>query len=231
LTVSPGAERPSGAQDNIFITARQCWFVDVRRPLWRENGSVVYNWFWASPALSFWGPSLVGFLSLECQVNVFLSPLGHSYLVISASIMVPMFRLLRLAGRRWRYSSTSQFIADSHWPCTDHSIVLSLPLKNVSTPQLLSSGCCRLLFTQLVYMSQYLAKQLPFTSVYFLHRLGPNHHPSTSFPEVVCSSYTVRGEDSLTRTGRMWVACLQLDYAIQISRSRAHVCMSRLMTV
>jgi hypothetical protein len=30
-----------------------CGFVDVRRPPWLEDGSVVYNYYWSSPAQSF----------------------------------------------------------------------------------------------------------------------------------------------------------------------------------
>jgi hypothetical protein len=29
----------------------------MQLPLWREEGSVVYNWYWSSPAQSFSGPS------------------------------------------------------------------------------------------------------------------------------------------------------------------------------
>jgi hypothetical protein len=52
-----GIKHPSGAYDQIFITLRQLWFVDVGRSLWREDGSVVYNCFWPSPAQSFSSPS------------------------------------------------------------------------------------------------------------------------------------------------------------------------------
>jgi hypothetical protein len=39
-------------------------FVKVGRPLWLEDGSVVYSSCWASPAQSFSGPSSAGLLSI-----------------------------------------------------------------------------------------------------------------------------------------------------------------------
>jgi hypothetical protein len=53
--------------------------------LWREDGSVVYNCCWLSPAQSFSGPSPTFLLS---QIWDF-----------------PFCCLLRLAGSRWRYST------------------------------------------------------------------------------------------------------------------------------
>jgi hypothetical protein len=47
-----GIKHPSGAYDQIFITVRQmqvCWC----GVLWLEDGSVVYNCCWPSPAQSF----------------------------------------------------------------------------------------------------------------------------------------------------------------------------------
>jgi hypothetical protein len=41
-----------------------CGFFDVGRFLWREDGSVVYNCCWASPAHSFSGPSPVGLATI-----------------------------------------------------------------------------------------------------------------------------------------------------------------------
>jgi hypothetical protein len=41
-----------------------CEFVDLGRPLWREDGSVVYNCCWPSPAQSFSGPIPVGLVTV-----------------------------------------------------------------------------------------------------------------------------------------------------------------------
>jgi hypothetical protein len=55
---------PTGGYDQIFITVRQFWFVDVGRSLWREDGSVVYNCRWTSPVQSFSGPSVMGLVTI-----------------------------------------------------------------------------------------------------------------------------------------------------------------------
>jgi hypothetical protein len=52
-----GIRHPSGAYNQIFIASDSFRFVDVGRCLWWEDGSVVYNCRWNSPAQSFWGPS------------------------------------------------------------------------------------------------------------------------------------------------------------------------------
>jgi hypothetical protein len=36
----------------------------MKHPLWRENGSVIYNCCWPSPAQSFSGPSLAGLMTV-----------------------------------------------------------------------------------------------------------------------------------------------------------------------
>jgi hypothetical protein len=41
-----------------------CGFVDLGRPFWREDGSVVYNCCWPSPSQSFSGSSLVGLVAI-----------------------------------------------------------------------------------------------------------------------------------------------------------------------
>jgi hypothetical protein len=40
-----------------LLLSECCGFVDMGRSLWREDGSVVYNCCWPSPAQSFSGPS------------------------------------------------------------------------------------------------------------------------------------------------------------------------------
>jgi hypothetical protein len=79
--LSLGIKPPSGVQDENFITV-SCMFVDVGRPLWRGDGSVVYNFCWASPAQLFSGPSNGHILlpqilyspNLESRSPVFISP-------------------------------------------------------------------------------------------------------------------------------------------------------------
>jgi hypothetical protein len=83
--VCHGVGLPSGAHDQIFGFCL-CGFLEVGRPLWREDGSVIYYCCcWASPAQSLSGLSLAGlntlfhcssFLDspiLEDQVPVFIS--------------------------------------------------------------------------------------------------------------------------------------------------------------
>jgi hypothetical protein len=41
----------------FLLSSGNCGFVDVGRPLWREDGSVVYDCCWSSPAQSFFGPA------------------------------------------------------------------------------------------------------------------------------------------------------------------------------
>jgi hypothetical protein len=59
-----GVKHPSRVYDQIFITVRQLWFVDVGRSLVRENGSVVYICCWSSPAPTFLGPSPAGLVAI-----------------------------------------------------------------------------------------------------------------------------------------------------------------------
>jgi hypothetical protein len=44
-----------GLTTRFLLLPDSCGFVDVGRPLWRENGSSVYNCCWSSPAQSFSG--------------------------------------------------------------------------------------------------------------------------------------------------------------------------------
>jgi hypothetical protein len=48
----------------FLLLSDSCGFVDVGRPFWREDGSVVYNCCWSSPAQSFSGPSPAGLLTV-----------------------------------------------------------------------------------------------------------------------------------------------------------------------
>jgi hypothetical protein len=72
-----GINHPSGAYDQIFMTVRQLRFVDVERPLWREDGSVINSCCWSSPMQSFSGSSPVWlatlFYRLRFETSLFVA--------------------------------------------------------------------------------------------------------------------------------------------------------------
>jgi hypothetical protein len=53
-----------GAKTGFLLLSDRCRFVDVRHPLWREDGSVLYNCWWSSPAQSFSGPTPTGLMTI-----------------------------------------------------------------------------------------------------------------------------------------------------------------------
>jgi hypothetical protein len=60
-------QAPSGTQGQIFVfllLSDSCGFLDVERLLWLEDGSVVYNSCWPSPAQSFSGQSPAGLMTI-----------------------------------------------------------------------------------------------------------------------------------------------------------------------
>jgi hypothetical protein len=61
----------------FLLLSESCGFLDMGRPLWRDNGSAIYNCCWPSPAQSFLGPSPAGigtiFYSLRFETS-FSSP-------------------------------------------------------------------------------------------------------------------------------------------------------------
>jgi hypothetical protein len=59
-----GSQAPIWGLGPNFYLSDSCGFVDVGRPLWREDGSVVCNCCWASPAQSFSGPSPAGLMTI-----------------------------------------------------------------------------------------------------------------------------------------------------------------------
>jgi hypothetical protein len=56
---------------NFFFlrSVDSCGLVDVRRPLWREVGSVVYSCSWASPEQSLSCPSPAGLMTMFHSLN------------------------------------------------------------------------------------------------------------------------------------------------------------------
>jgi hypothetical protein len=61
----------------FLLLSDSCGFVDVGRYLWREDGSVVYNCSWPSPAQSFSGPSPMGlviiFYCFRLKTSLFIA--------------------------------------------------------------------------------------------------------------------------------------------------------------
>jgi hypothetical protein len=74
-----------GLTTRFLLLSDSCGFLDVGRTLWWEDGSVVYNCCWPSPAQSFSGPSPMGLMT---------------YFTVSD---FPFHHLIWLAGLRWRY--------------------------------------------------------------------------------------------------------------------------------
>jgi hypothetical protein len=95
-----GCQAQLGPKTRFLLQSDSCGFVDVGRPLCREDGSVVYNWCWSSPAQSFSGPRSSGIMTIfYClrfetlptwrAMSLYLYPPGTGF---------PFRRLLRLAG-------------------------------------------------------------------------------------------------------------------------------------
>jgi hypothetical protein len=66
-----------GLRPDLYYLCDSCGFVDLGRPLWREDGSVVYNFCWPLPAQSFSGPSPLGletiFYCLRFETSLFVA--------------------------------------------------------------------------------------------------------------------------------------------------------------
>jgi hypothetical protein len=105
-----------GPKTRFLLLWDSCGFVDVGRPLWREDGSAVYNCCWLSPAQSFlvrvlrdWWPYFSVTYSRLPQPG---GPGPRIYIpqeqrspVISPGSEFPFRRLLWLARLRWNYSN------------------------------------------------------------------------------------------------------------------------------
>jgi hypothetical protein len=78
-----------GLTTRFLLLSDSCVFVDVGRSLWLEDGSVVYNCCWPSPAQLFSGLTHEGFAT-KCYC---------------LRLEISFCRLLRLAGSLWRYST------------------------------------------------------------------------------------------------------------------------------
>jgi hypothetical protein len=75
--VGLGIKHPTGAYGQVLLLSDSCWFVDVGRSLWREDGSVVYNCSWSLPMQTFSGPTPMGLVTiiycLRFETSLFVS--------------------------------------------------------------------------------------------------------------------------------------------------------------
>lgn len=91
-----------------------CSFVDVGCPLSREDGSVVYNYYWSSPLQSFHGPSPAGLIIFYCLVFETSSTLKAMPHVYNPKMQWPIYTLriaCRLSWFSW-FSLGSNCIAN-----------------------------------------------------------------------------------------------------------------------
>jgi hypothetical protein len=103
-----------GTKTRILLLSDTSGFVHVARPLWREDGSVLYNYYWYSPAHSRVRVPRDTWLYFTVSDSSLPQPGGpgpciyvhqeHGGPVIPPGTGVPFLRLLRLAGLRWKYS-------------------------------------------------------------------------------------------------------------------------------
>jgi hypothetical protein len=56
--------QPSGSHGQFLLLSDSCGFVNVGLPLWREDGSLIYNYCWVSPVQSFSGSSFTGYMTI-----------------------------------------------------------------------------------------------------------------------------------------------------------------------
>jgi hypothetical protein len=68
-----------GLTTRSLLLLDSCGFVEVERSLWREDGSLVYNSCWPSPAQSFMGPSPVGLVTIFYSLRFETSLIVASY--------------------------------------------------------------------------------------------------------------------------------------------------------
>jgi hypothetical protein len=106
------------AWPDFCFLSESCWFLDVGRPLWRGDGSIIYlyNCFWDLPEQSPSDPNPAELTTifycliwdssnLEGHVQYLYLPQEQGCPVILPGTGFPFRRLLRLAGLRWRYSN------------------------------------------------------------------------------------------------------------------------------
>jgi hypothetical protein len=147
LTVSrpvcPGVRPQLGPFTNFYFSLKFSLdsFVILRRPLWREDGSVIYCCCLASPAHSLSGLSPAGLKTIFYCPNFLDSPpqpagpgiyisQGHGDSVIPPDTELPFRHLLRLAGLLTRLNSVPDFstkiVCSLSLPCLLHAYIILL---------------------------------------------------------------------------------------------------------
>jgi hypothetical protein len=118
-SVSPGVGTPSGLVTNFSFSLKfsldSCGFVILLRPLWQEDGSVIYCCCWSRQhsTVRVWIPRgsrpyfIVAILETPPTWRArppYLYLPGTGWPSYTPGHWVPFRRLLRLAGLLWRYS-------------------------------------------------------------------------------------------------------------------------------
>jgi hypothetical protein len=184
-----GVKRPSCGHDQIFITVRQLRVGWCRRPS-LTDGSVVYNYCWPSPALSFSSPSpmkiMTIFYSLSFETPLtwrarypYLSPPGRGWLSytyrnwapfsLSPTIRRDTADVLELASTRGRWS---KLLHDSR--SISQYVLVSRTLVGLATRYYFLSQCCCLKFAVLFLWGALSDERIGLQfAVYSLN--GPSH--------------------------------------------------------
>jgi hypothetical protein len=120
LGVKPNLRRKT----RLLLLSCRCWFVDVGRPLWREDGSVIYSCYWVSPAQSFLLPSAAG-LTIIFYYHRFETP--PTWRVRSLYFISPRVRVAHLypqvLGWLFKFTSKSKLCYDRR--SVDQSVLVS----------------------------------------------------------------------------------------------------------
>jgi hypothetical protein len=139
----------------FLLLSDRCGFVDVGRPLWRENESVAYKCHWSSPVKSFFGLSPTRLNSyLTVSDSRLLQPGGPGPRIYipqeqGGPVTPPGTGWLPASGLGWfswccpgsqRTENTSSVTACSYWIC-----LFRLPLL-LSTCLLPSSHCSTVVY-------------------------------------------------------------------------------------
>jgi hypothetical protein len=118
VNLRPTVSRPVYlAYDKIFFLPDICEFLDVERPLWREDGSVIYCTIASGPRQSShsWvevpqNSTIIFYCliwdspNLEGQVPVFISP-RNRVAQLYPQALGSLFIVSYVSGLRWRYSN------------------------------------------------------------------------------------------------------------------------------